>query len=92
MPLTGFTVQDASHEAKVSALKQMMQTSGWQVFMHELAQRRERVIEEGKKSRANEKQVKIWAKLEGFDEAATLPEKLIRTSDFIQQTVPLEEE
>jgi len=69
--------ENITPESRHAAIKDMMHTAGWSILCYEWAHKRERIIAEGKSSRANEKQVKIWAKLDGFDECANLVEKLL---------------
>ena len=48
-------------------VKAMVSSTGYQIVLQYLNIDREEIIEAGKKARANEKQIKMWATLEGFD-------------------------
>jgi len=48
-------------------IRSMMETPGFKILLQFLKTDRERIIQEGKKARAEEKQVKNWALLAGFD-------------------------
>lgn len=57
----------------MAALRQSM---GWQILLNYMAQEREKIIAEGKKARREEKTIKLWAVMDGFDRACMLAEKL----------------
>ncbi len=69
-------------------IRSMMRSMGWQLLMQRTALERDLIIEEGKRSRSNEKNVKIWAKLDGFDIAATVAERLLTNREKITPEVP----
>lgn len=73
-------IKEISPESLAQHMASLRQSEGWQILLHYMAQEREKIIEEGKASRANEKQVKMWAELSGYDKCATLPERLQRLS------------
>lgn len=49
-------------------IKGMMATPGYHILLQYLNLDRENIIEEGKKARKEEKMIKMWARLEGFDQ------------------------
>ena len=65
-------------ERQAMHVSQMMHSMGWQIMVHHWNVSRELIIQDGKKARAEEKKISNWAKLDGFDGAVLLAEKLVR--------------
>ena len=74
---------DAGNDADVQHLRSLVGTVGFEVLVRAWNVERERIIQEGKKARADNKQTQMWSKLDGFDLAATMLERVIKSSDLI---------
>lgn len=72
-------------QSKRKHILDMMQGYGWQILLYEWAMYREKIIQEGKKARADEKKIKNWARLDGFDYATLLPNTLINRFDVEEE-------
>ena len=70
-------LKKVSPESAAEHMRTMQATMGWQILIRYFAEEREAILTEGKKSRASEKTIKMWAVLEGLDRAIALPERII---------------
>lgn len=73
-------------------IKAMRSTPGWIILVRFWNEKRDALIKEGKKSRAAEKGAKMWAVLEGFDQAVLLAEEIEKSSEQLEQNVYAEDE
>lgn len=64
-------------ESTYNHLVALREQFGLAILKREWARRREEIIAEGKKTRADNKQVQVWAKIDGYDEARMLLDFLI---------------
>lgn len=69
-------MKEYSRESISNLINQMCETGGFKIFVQFLNAEREKIIAEGKKARGEEKQIKNWAKLDGFDKVMELLTKL----------------
>lgn len=65
-----------SPESLAEHMASLRTSPAFQILLQYAAEERENILEEGKASRRDEKNVKMWAVLEGFDRFSKLPEKL----------------
>lgn len=63
-------------ESVFKHMRDLRATMGWQILVKYMNAERERIISDGKKYRSEEKRIATWARLDGFDSAATLAERL----------------
>ena len=68
--------REVNAESAASHIRQMRESLGWQILVRHWNGERERIIRDGKKARADNKQVQLWSMLEGFDNAVLMAEKL----------------
>jgi len=78
-------IKELKPESVINHLLAMTKTEGWSILLFYWNQRREAIIEEGKKSRADNKQIQIWSKLQGFDSAVLLLESIIKQNEVALQ-------
>ena len=78
------TNEDFAH---ARAIREMMRTSGWEILMTYWSYARESMISSGiKDSKFNEKKdlsPQKWARLDGFQEAMAIPERIVNRADEI---------
>ena len=67
-------------------------STGWQILLRYMNEEREKIIAEGKKGRREEKTIKQWAVLSGFDACASLPEKLEQYGKVVNENYDPSEE
>ena len=75
-------------KAHVSA---MVASHGYQIVLQYLNIERERIIEEGKNNRQEEKARKVWAELSGFDRVVSTINKLANLQVDEEQETPVED-
>ena len=84
--------KEITMESLAGHMAALRATPSWLILLNYLAQEREKIIDEGKKSRASEKGVKMWAVIEGFDRAVAMPEKLqALAKSAVEQTEEIED-
>ena len=76
---------NVSPKSKINYIKVMMTSPGWQVLLHQWNGLREKIIAAGKKARMDESKMKMWSKLEGFDEAVLVAELLVRELSVLEE-------
>ena len=69
--------KNVSPEAAAQHIIAMQKTIGWQILMRYFAEERENILTESKKSRREEKTIKMWAVLEGLDRAIGLADRVV---------------
>ena len=67
--MSGYDPKEMRPENVASHVRETMNSVGWALMLANWNSNREMIIAEGKKCRAEEKKIKMWAKLDGFDEA-----------------------
>jgi len=85
-------IANITDESRFQHMKTLINSLGWQILIYELAKARERIINEGKSARADEKRVKNWARLDGFDFAATMAERILKASQAVESVQPVLED
>jgi hypothetical protein len=62
--------------AIASHIRDMRNTAGWAILLNHANVEREKIIADGKAGRREEKTIKMWAVLDGFDRMFSLVAKL----------------
>lgn len=83
--------KNISPESAALHIKEMQKTMGWQILIRYFAEEREAILTEGKKSRREEKVIKMWSVLDGLDRAIGLPERIINAASKYE-SVSVEED
>ncbi len=66
----------ADSDAVASHIRDMRNTAGWAILLNHANVEREKIIAAGKEGRRDEKSIKMWAVLDGFDRMFALVAKL----------------
>lgn len=69
--------KNVSPESAAQHIIAMQKTVGWQILIRYWAEERENILTEGKKSRRDEKIIKMWAVLEGLDRAIGIADRVV---------------
>ena len=82
----------ANDRSVANAMRRLRAMREYHVLLQKINDLREQVIEEGKRGRAEEKQRRMWAVLDGIDRVALLPEKLEKQGDEAGEVVDVLED
>ena len=80
-----------SADSVAQHIRNMRNTEGYKILMLHWNVQREAIIAEGKKARRDEKTIKMWARLEGFDDAVALVNKLAKVDEELNDGIPVED-
>ena len=78
-------LKDINPESAAEHIKTMQATMGWQILVRYMAEEREAILTEGKKARREEKTIKTWAILEGYDKFIGLADRIVQAGKKYQQ-------
>ena len=85
-------LSDVTNEdiAQACAIRETMRTKGWEILMRYWTYAREAIINSGIKDSKFNEQVHLspqkWARLDGFQEAMAIPDRIIRRVDQEMET------
>ena len=77
-------IKDIKPESAAEHIKNMQASMGWQILLRYMAEEREQILTEGKKARREEKTIKTWAVLEGFDKFIGLADRIVQAGKKYQ--------